>query len=426
MLIFRLPSARASALRILARLPVLVFLLLLCPLTSSAQDWVAEVRRLTGEKKFADAHRVIETQLRQSPGNLEAIGWRGRVNAWTGNFAEAEKDYRRVLQTVPNELEIMLSLADVLLWQQRYEEALEVAERATPLLQATPLASEAAIRRGRALRALGRADEARTAFARAAQLDPSNAEARSALAGLARPPRHEVRFGLDYDTFSFTGDAQAYTISLRSDVAPRWTTNASVSFFNRFGEKPVRGGGSVTFKATPRDAFTFGAAGADHRGIIAKSELFFDYDRGFKISETAPLRGIELNLAPRWLWFRGAQIFTLTPSAILYLPRDWTFTIQTTAARSRFTGIAPEWRPSGLARLAFPVHRKVTLNTFFAVGTENFARVDQVGRFSARAGGGGGRWQFAPRQDVSFYAFYQDRSQGRSQTSFGLSYGFRF
>jgi hypothetical protein len=66
------------------------------------------------------------------------------------------------------------------------------------------------------------------------------------------------------------------------------------------------------------------------------------------------------------------------------------------------------------------------LHTFFAAGTENFARVDQVGRFSARTWGGGGRWNFDSRQDLTFYAGYQDRSQGRTQTSFGMSYGFRF
>ncbi len=403
-----------------------LFFLASFPQLAHSQNWISEVRRLAAEQKFAEAQRILDERLAQAPDDMEATGWRGRVHAWSGNFAEAEKDYRRVLQAVPQEAEIMLALADVLLWQKRNSDALEIADRAAQLLRGTPLAPEAAIRQGRALRALGRNEEARRAFEDAARLDPANQEARSALRGLAHPPRHELRAGLDYDTFNFAGDAQAYTVSLRSDISSRWRTNASLSFFNRFGEKPVRGGGSVTYKATARDALTFGAAGADHRGIIAKSELFFDYNRGFRISETAPVRGLELDYAQRWLWFRGARILTLTPSAILYLPRDWTFTIQTTAARSRFPGIAPEWRPSGLARLAFPVHAKLILNTFFAVGTENFARVDQVGRFSARAWGGGGRWQFAPRQDVSFYSFHQDRSQGRSQTSFGLSYGFRF
>jgi len=400
--------------------------ILAAPLPTIAQDWVGAVRRLAADRKFSDARAVVEARLAANAADMEALGWRGRVNAWAGNWPDAERDYRQVLRAVPNEAEIMLALADVLAWQNRPAEALEYSDRAALLLKDTTLAPDAAIHRARNLRSLGRAEEARAAFAEAARLDPANREARNALAGVAGPLRHELRVGLDYDTFSFTGDAQAYTVSLRSNLSSRWTSNASLTFFNRFGEKPVRAAGSATYKATARDAFTFGAAAAQHRGIIARNEAFFDYNRGIRISETAPIRGLELNYAQRWLWFRDARILTLTPAAILYLPRDWTFTVQTTAARSQFNGTLAQWRPSGLLRLAFPVHPQVTVNSFFAVGTENFARVDQVGRFSARTWGGGGKWQFAPRQDVSFYAFYQDRSQGRSQTSFGMSYGFRF
>ena len=391
-----------------------------------AQDWIASVRALAAERKFAEAKVLLDARLAANALDWEALGWRGRVNAWSGDWPAAERDYRRVLDAVPNEAEIMLALADVQGWQGRHGEALATIERALPLVLGTALEAEAHLKRGRQLRALGRHEEAKSAFAETLRLAPSNADAQRALAQPARVPRHEARFGLDYDKFNFTGDAQAYTVSLRSELSSRWVSNASLTFFNRFGEKPVRGAGSITYRATPRDAITIGGAGADHRGIIARGEFFFEYDRGIRISETAPLRGLELTYGQRWLWFRGARILTLTPTVIAYLPRDWTFTVQTTAARSQFTGTGAEWRPSGLVRLAFPAHAKLTLNTFFAVGTENFARVDQVGRFSARAWGGGGKWQFAPRQDVSFYSFYQDRSQGRSQTSFGLSYGFRF
>ncbi|PYX83168.1 MAG: hypothetical protein DMG70_11680 [Acidobacteria bacterium] len=62
----------------------------------------------------------------------------------------------------------------------------------------------------------------------------------------------------------------------------------------------------------------------------------------------------------------------------------------------------------------------------FAVGSENFAQVDQIGRFSARTFGGGLGYRFNHRQDLSGYVAAQHRTQGRTQNSFGLSYGFRF
>jgi len=108
------------------------------------------------------------------------------------------------------------------------------------------------------------------------------------------------------------------------------------------------------------------------------------------------------------------------------LPREWTWSLAVTAARSQFPATGAEWRPSGLTRLGIPVHRQLTANLFFGVGTENFARVDQIGRFSARTFGSGLRYQLTRRQDIAGYVAYQNRSQARTQTSFGLNYGLHF
>jgi tetratricopeptide (TPR) repeat protein len=402
------------------------FVLLPILSVAATQDWPAQVRKLAAERQFAQARAVVEARLAANPQDMEALGWRGRVNAWEGHWQQAEQDYRRVLEAVPQESEIMLALTDVLTWQSRFEDALAMVERSLALARGNALQAEVQLRRGRILRRLGRAQESRAAFEEVLRLEPANVEAKTALQAGARPLRHELRFGFENDRFNFTDAAQAYTLALRSEVSSRWVMNGSLTFFHRFGEQPVGGAGAVTYRASRHDALTVGGGGARDRGVIAHSEFFFAYNRGMRISETAPIRGVEMSYAQRWLWFDGARVLTAAPGLLLYLPRDWTLSLQGTAARSRFTGTPAEWRPSGTARLSFPVHRKLTLHTFFAAGTENFARVDQVGRFSARTWGGGGRWNFDSRQDLTFYAGYQDRSQGRTQTSFGMSYGFRF
>jgi hypothetical protein len=89
-------------------------------------------------------------------------------------------------------------------------------------------------------------------------------------------------------------------------------------------------------------------------------------------------------------------------------------------------GTPVECTPSGWTKLGFPLQRRVTGNVFFGVGSENFAQIDQIGRFSAHTFGGGLRYQFASRHDVSGYVARQDRNQGQTDTSFGLSYGIRF
>jgi hypothetical protein len=72
------------------------------------------------------------------------------------------------------------------------------------------------------------------------------------------------------------------------------------------------------------------------------------------------------------------------------------------------------------------LYRRLSGNLSFAVGSENFAQVDQIGRFSAYTFGAGLRYRFTRRQDLSGYVASQQRTQDRTQNSFGLSYGFRF
>ena len=97
-----------------------------------------------------------------------------------------------------------------------------------------------------------------------------------------------------------------------------------------------------------------------------------------------------------------------------------------TGARAGFLGTPVDWTPSGWTKLGFPLQRRVTANLFFALGSENFAQIDQIGHFSAHTVGGGLRYQFAARQDIKGYVARQDRTQGQIDTSFGLSYGIRF
>src|SRR5581483_7341076 len=52
-----------------------------------------------------------------------------------------------------------------------------------------------------------------------------------------------------------------------------------------------------------------------------------------------------------------------------------------------------------------------TGNTFFAVGSENFALADQIGSFSARTYGGGLRFCMTSSQDFDGYIAKQDRSE---------------
>jgi hypothetical protein len=150
-------------------------------------------------------------------------------------------------------------------------------------------------------------------------------------------------------------------------------------------------------------------------------------DHGWKIGEVTALRGVEIAFAQHWYWYQAARILTVTGTVLMYLPRDWLLTVGATGARSAFSGSGVEWRPSGTARLGFPLATKgLSGNVFFAVGTENFAAADQIGRFSSQTYGGGLRFRFTSRQDIGLTSSYQRRTQSRTDTYLGLSYGIRF
>jgi tetratricopeptide (TPR) repeat protein len=404
----------------------LAFWLGLAAALSEAQTgptWQAEMRERVAAKQMNAALSVVDRRLAEAPQDLEARGWRARILAWSGRWPEAEAEYRRVLEGAPRDVDILLGLADVLRWQKRPEESLVSVDRA---LELEPQRAEAHTRRGRLLTAMGRRDAARAAYERALALEPANAEARAGLDALAPEPRHELRVSSDFDAFDFAEDAQSITTTLRSQFGPRWTSHTGGNFQRRFGQDAGRFLGSLSLRATRSDTFTVGGAAGRDEGVVSKGEAFFEYGRGIRVSETGAVRGLELACQQRWLWFRDARVLALTLSLLAHLPRDWSWSLSVAVARSRFPGTPAEWSPSGTSRLSFPLHRSVTGNVFFAVGTENFAQADQVGRFSARTWGGGARWRISRRHDVSAYVFRQNRSQQRNETGFGFSYGYRF
>jgi tetratricopeptide (TPR) repeat protein len=119
----------------------------------------------------------------QAPTDLEARGWYARLLAWQGHWAEAEQEYREVLDRVPEDLDVLTGLADVLVWQKKLEEAQFLLDRAVALAPRQP---DILLRRARLSRELGRNDAALGDYRQLLRQDPQSREARSELASLSR------------------------------------------------------------------------------------------------------------------------------------------------------------------------------------------------------------------------------------------------
>ena len=388
----------------------------------TTDDWQAQVRKDVEIQHIDSALAIVDQRLADVPEDLEAHGWRGRLLAWKGRWSEGETEYRFVLDEVPDDIEILTGLSDVLLWQKRYSEALQTLDQARKISPSDP---EILSRRARVLALLGRTPEARSEYHQTLLFDSQNIDARTGLADLREDTKHELRIGEDVDVFNYANTGQTEGVSLNSRWNQRWSTVLGVNTYQRFGQDAVKFLASSAFHFTARDWFTVGSAVANSQSVVPTNEAFFDYGHAFQI-ENRWFKGLESSYQQHWFWYQGAHVLTLNTSQIIYLPHEWTWSLNVTGARTGFVGTPVDWTPTGWTKLGFPLQSRVTGNVFFGVGSENFAQIDQIGRFSAHTFGAGLRYKFAARQDITGYVARQYRTQGQIDTSFGLSYGIRF
>lgn len=424
------PSGHSRALHRWLIFPFLAGLFVLASFDlgrAQVPDWQTKVRKDCDKSDWASALHTLEQQEALAPEDMDVKAWRARVLAWSGRFVEAEREYLEILKVSQKDPDNWAGLASVYAHEGKRKEALEALDTA---LRLGPKRADLHAARARILRDAGERREARVEFQRALSLDQVSTEARAGLLSLRVEPKHDLRLGNENDFFNFADANQDGWASLTSKWTPHWSTSMSGSFYRRGGVDAGKFVGSVTARLPSSLAVTTGGAIGHDNSVIPKSEAFFDLDRGWKISETNFIRAVETDYAQHWYWYQGARILTLSGAAILYMPREWTLSLAATGARSAFAGTGVEWRPSGTARLGFPLgawrDTRLSGNTFFAAGTEDFARVDQIGRFASQTYGGGLRFQFSPRQDVTFVSSYQKRTQGRTDTYLGFSYGIHF
>ena len=408
---------------------IFVVMLVVFPAFGQEQppEWQMQVRKFAESKDWDSAMRIVERELARAPQDTDVRAWHARVLNWSGHAAEAEKEYLEILKVSRNDPDNWMGLANAYLREGKVEDSLRALDRAVEL---DPKRADLRAARARALRAMGERNEARMEFQKALNLDPTSLEARAGLISVRGEPRHEMRFGQDNDLFNFTSANHDGWVSLTSKWTPHWSTSFAGSFYERAGIRAGKFSGAITGRLSRWGALTAGGAAGHDNAVIPKSEAFFDLNHGWKTGETNFLRGVEFDYGQHWYWYQTSRILTLNGTTIVYFPLDFTLSLGATGVRSTFSGTGAEWRPSGITRLGFPLanwsERRLSGNIFFAVGTEDFAQVDQIGRFASQTYGGGLRFQISPRQDVTGYASYQKRTQDRTDTSFGLSYGIHF
>jgi len=407
-----------------------IALLMIAASTSGQEatsEWQAEVRRYAEIKDWAAAMRIVDREISRYPSDTDVRAWRARILVWSDRLPEAEGEYLAILKVSQRDPDTWMGLASVYLRQNRVREALAALDKAQAL---DPSRADVHAARGRALRVAGEVREARLEFHKALTLDATSSEAKDGLKSVRSEPKHELRFGQENDAFNFASANHYGWVSLWSTWSPYWSTSVSGGAYRRGGADAGKFVVSITGRSRKLGALNVGGAAGSDSAIIPGREAFFDLDRSWKAGEDNWMRAVEFTYGQHWYWYRSARSLTLNGSTEVYFPREWTLSLSVSGVRNAFSGTGVEWRPSGLTRLGFPLvtwtEKRLGGNVFFGTGTEDYARVDQIGAFASQTYGGGLRFNLTSRQDMTGYASYQKRTQNRTDTGFGFSYGFHF
>ena len=184
-------------------------------LQGAAEDWQSRIRQLVQQQQLAIALNIAESRLGEHPEDLEARGWRARLLAWTNRWNESEIEYQAVLESTPDDADILVGLADLLTWQGRRAEAIAYLDQASALDTGR---NDVQLRRGRLLHSLGRQAEAGAAYAQVFSLKGLFVGMED---GLARSATEFLNQDHDSQPFAlFRGFASSVGISPR--VGLRW------------------------------------------------------------------------------------------------------------------------------------------------------------------------------------------------------------
>jgi tetratricopeptide (TPR) repeat protein len=413
-----------------SKTPITVVAAALCSFAWCQQptsDWQLAVRQYAEAKDWNAAMVIVDSERDRAPQDIEVLMWRARLLLWSGRLQEAEHEWRAVVSAIPTDPDNWMGLASVYWRQGHPEQALQALNAAVKL---DSHRADIHLARARALQALHDRTVAKQEYRKALDSKPSNAEAKAGLLSLRTTPKNQLLVGTNTDLFSFEGAYQQNEVTLLSQWTSHWKTGVTGDFYQRGGVKAGKAGAMVTASSSGLGALTIGGTAAHDNGIIPRNEFLFEFDHGLTISDNRRLRAIELVYGQHWYWYSITHIMTINETTSFYFPGDWTWSLRLIGSRSQFNSTGSEWSPAGTTGLGFPIisgeRHRLAGNVFFAVGTENFSQVDQIGSSSSRTYGGGIRLQLTPLQDLTGYGAYQMRSQDRSQTSFGATYGLRF
>ena len=128
--------------------------------------------------RWDEAEAILDRLLVEHPADADLIVFKGRMLCWREDLGGAEKAFRRALEVQPRSADALAGLADLASWRGEYDAALVLSRQALDL---DADHAGALFRVGSVLLWRGDYGAARGYLARAAEIEPMNADFRRAL-----------------------------------------------------------------------------------------------------------------------------------------------------------------------------------------------------------------------------------------------------
>jgi tetratricopeptide (TPR) repeat protein len=392
-------------------------------LGSQSADLPDRIRSLASAGKLAEAMNTVELWVAAKPNDAEAMEWHARVLFWLGRWQESEREFRSLLRDHPESTDLLTALAAVLNARGIHEQALRELEHACPQPAGRP---ECGLARARTLMQLGRTTEASEIFRALLVVDAAAEESREALDKMREAGRYLVRVGGTESLSSYSGDGAGFGVAFAARWNTSWETRVEVAEYRRFGQAATGVQAGVTWRVNRRNAFWIGGGSAGAQDIVPVAQAAIGYNHGISIAERGPLRAVDMIYEQRCLWYRGFRIDTMSPAALVYLPKDWQILLQTTVTGLSAGHNGVPWTVSGQTRLTVPLTNRLRGNVFVSNGAENFGTVDQILFRSSKSVGLGLAVRASPGGELRAGSSYQRFGQGRSLLNFEAGYALRF
>lgn len=385
---------------------------------ASVPSATSQAAALETASRYEEALAALQRLAAANPNDHGVRLAIARLHMNAGHPDRAETVYGSIVNEDASNLEALLGVADARMAQARYEDALEVLERAERLAPHNPMVLE---RLGRTHYEMGRSRLAVAYLERVSTISTA-LDYRMALerARLAYQHRFEIHsFGEQ-----FSGDAPDsrnadFRVNVRLNDTMRVIGRGQVQ--QKFSVDDARGGAGLEWRATPyATVITHAFVGPGNR-VMPKGDVLGEVDYGYK---RATWMG-----SVRFFDFEGARVTSLSPG-VAYWATDrlsvglrYAFSVTDTAA-SEFTANGHTAHVTG----AYRVHPRVWLNLGYAGGVDDFDNfsVDRIGDFRANTVSTGVRLNLPSLTSLVGTYEHQWRENDVTLQRFSVSFARRF